>query len=79
MIDHMSIDRESRVPPYQQVTAILRERIESGQITSRLPSIADLVGEFGIARFTAAKALRLLVDEGIAEVSPGMGTYVKKH
>jgi GntR family transcriptional regulator len=79
MIDRMSIDRDSPVPPYQQVAAILRERIESGQITSRLPSIADLVGEFGIARFTAAKALRVLVDEGTAEVSPGMGTYVKKH
>jgi GntR family transcriptional regulator len=74
----VSIDPESPVPPYQQVAAILRERIESGQITVRLPSIADLVGEFGIARTTASKALRVLVDEGIAEVSPGMGTYVKR-
>lgn len=78
MIVCVTIDRDSRVPPYQQVAAILRERIESGQITSRLPSIADLVGEFGIARLTASKALRVLVDEGIAEVSPGMGTYVKE-
>lgn len=31
-----------------------------------------------IARTTAAKALRVLVDEGVAEVSPGMGTYVTR-
>jgi len=74
----VSIDPDSPVAPYQQVAAILRERIESGQITVRLPSIAALTQEFGIARTTAAKALRILVDEGLAEVSPGMGTYVKK-
>jgi GntR family transcriptional regulator len=41
-----------------------------------LPSIADLVQTYGIARTTAAKALRVLISEGLAEVSPGMGTYV---
>jgi GntR family transcriptional regulator len=43
----------------------------------RLPSIAGLVQTYGIARTTAAKALRVLIDDGMAEVSPGMGTYVK--
>lgn len=76
--ERMSIDPESPVAPYRQVAAILRERIEAGQITNRLPSIADLVAEFGIARTTASKALRLLVAEGVAEVSPGMGTYVTR-
>ena len=74
----MSIDAESPVPPYRQVAAILAGRIESGQITVRLPSIADLVAEFGISRTTAAKALRVLVADGLAEVSPGMGTYVTR-
>jgi GntR family transcriptional regulator len=41
------------------------------------PSIADLVQTYGIARTTAAKAFRVLIDDGLAEVSPGMGTYVK--
>jgi len=68
------------VPPYRQVAAILRARIESGDIapTQRLPSIAGLVQEYGIARTTAAKALKMLVDEGLAEVVPGWGTYVIK-
>jgi len=34
------------------------------------------VQTYGIARTTAAKALRVLIDEGRAEVSPGTGTYV---
>jgi GntR family transcriptional regulator len=74
------IDTESPVPPYRQVAAFLRGRIDSGDLAPgrRLPSIADLVQEYGIARTTAAKALRLLIDEGLAEVSPGMGTYVRK-
>lgn len=73
------IDYESPVPPSRQVAAILRARIESGELPPgrRLPSIAALVQEYGIARTTAAKTLRVLIDEGLAEVSPGMGTYVR--
>jgi DNA-binding GntR family transcriptional regulator len=73
------IDYESAVPVYRQVAAILRERIEAGtyQPGRRLPSVRDLVQEFGIAQLTARKALRVLVDEGVAEMTPGMGTYVK--
>ena len=73
-----AVDHDSNVPPYRQVAAILRERIGSGELGphQRLPSIAGLVQEYGIARTTAAKALRVLVDEGLAEVVPGWGTYV---
>ena len=73
------IDADSPVPPYRQVAAILRGQIERGELPPgrRLPSIADLVQTYGIARTTAGKALRLLVNDELAEVSPGMGTYVK--
>jgi DNA-binding GntR family transcriptional regulator len=72
------VDHDSNVPPYRQVAAILRGRIETGELgpRSRLPSIAALVQEYGIARTTAAKALKVLVAEGRAEVVPGWGTYV---
>lgn len=74
------IDHESATPVYRQVAAILRERIAAGtyQPGRRLPSVRDLTQEFGIAQLTGRKALRVLVDEGIAEMSPGMGTYVKE-
>ena len=73
------VDHASPVAPYRQVAAILRQRVSSGEYApgQRLPSIADLVQEYGIARTTAGKALRLLVAEGLAEMSPGMGVYVK--
>jgi DNA-binding GntR family transcriptional regulator len=73
------INYESAVAPYRQVAAILRERIGAGRYApgTRLPSINDLVQEFGVARTTAGKALRLLVRDGLAEISQGMGFYVK--
>lgn len=75
----VEVDHASSVPPYQQVAAELRNRVESGQIApgSRLPSIADLVQQYGIARTTAAKALHVLVNEGMAVISPGMGTFAR--
>jgi GntR family transcriptional regulator len=73
------IDPDSPVAPYKQVAAILVERINRGQYTARLPSIVDLVNEFGIARTTAGKALRQLADDGKAQLSTGMGYYVARN
>ena len=77
--DVTMIDYDGPVPVYRQVAGILRDRIADGayQPGRRLPSVRDLVQEFGIAQLTARKALRVLVDEGAAEMSPGMGTFVK--
>lgn len=71
----VEIDRFSAEPPYRQVAGWLRDRITSGELTGRLPSARDLTGEFGIAAFTAIKALRLLRQEGYARVAPGLGTF----
>lgn len=72
------VDYDSPVAPYQQVAGLLRARIHSGELPpgARLPSIVDLVQTYGIARGTAARALRVLVSEGLAQVTPGWGTYV---
>lgn len=72
----MEVDRFSDTPPYRQVGAILRDRILAGDITARLPSARDLAAEFGIAPFTAIKALRLVREWGYARVTAGMGTFV---
>lgn len=79
MSDYGEVDRNSPVPPYRQIAAILRKRIEDGEYRpgARLPSVVTLMQTFGVAHLTAQKALRVLVDEGLAEMSPGMGTYVK--
>ena len=73
----MTIDRDAPDPPYVQIAAILRARITSGELPpgTRLPSVQDLIGEYGVARTTARKALRVLAGEGLARVVPGWGTY----
>lgn len=74
----MPIDRDSDVPPYQQIANRLREQIRAGELAprSRLPSIERLVQEEGVARLTARKALAVLVDEGYARRVSGLGTFV---
>jgi GntR family transcriptional regulator len=72
------INYDSPVPASRQVAAWLKADIENGVYTpgQRLPSIATLVQTFGIARDTALKAQRVLIAEGLAENSPGMGLFV---
>jgi GntR family transcriptional regulator len=73
------VDPFSPIPLHKQVADILREEIRSGRIAPGmpLPSQATLVQTYGIARGTAARALTILVEEGLAVVSAGRGTYVK--
>lgn len=72
------IDYDSQVPASRQVAAWLREDIRGGVYApgQRLPSIATLVQTYGIARDTALKAQRVLIAEGLAVNSPGMGVFV---
>ena len=74
MVDHGSV-----VAPYRQIAAILRTMIERGEYApgQRLPGIHDLMGEYGVAALTARKALGVLVADGLAELSPGRGFYVR--
>jgi GntR family transcriptional regulator len=72
------IDRDAPDPPWVQLAAILRSRIASGEITSRLPGERALRQEFGLAPVTIRKAVRQLRDEGLVRTTPGWGTYVVK-
>jgi DNA-binding GntR family transcriptional regulator len=74
------IDREGKTPVYQQIAAILRDRITTGQILPGrpVPSEPQLAGEFGVSRLTARKAVRVLADEGLVEVVTGRGAYVRE-
>lgn len=77
-LDHVSIDHDAATPVYQQLAAILRARIESGELPPGrvLPSEATLMQQFGIARETARKGVRVLRDEGIVHIVQGRGAYV---
>ena len=72
------IDPFSPVPAYQQVAALIRRRIESGELSAGdpIPSQNTIMQQFGIARQTAHKALRVLVQAGLVVVVPGRGAIV---
>ncbi|MDQ2874939.1 MAG: winged helix-turn-helix domain-containing protein [Actinomycetota bacterium] len=75
----MTIDPLGETPVYIQVADVLRSRIRSGELEPNrpLPSYTTLVQEYGVARGTAAKAVRLLVDEGLVRIVPGRGAFVR--
>jgi GntR family transcriptional regulator len=76
----MEYDPLAPVPRYRQIAGILRERIESGDLEPDrpIPSEASIQQEFGVARETARRAVKLLRDEGWVVTVPGLGTYVRK-
>lgn len=75
MSDH-DLDRESPVPLYDQLAALLRADIEAGRLTGRVPSEPTMVQEYGISRGTAGRAVQILVDAGYVTISPGKGAFV---
>ncbi len=63
---------------YRQVKDHIIRLINTGELKphDRVPSEADLVKSFGIARMTAHRALRELADEGYVTRLAGVGTFV---
>ena len=74
----VKIDPQSPAHPYQQVATQLREQIESGEITSQLPSITDITAQTGLAVGTVRRAIDILVKEGLVKTVPGRGNFVKR-
>ncbi len=74
----MSIDRDGPIPVYLQLAALLRARIESGELVAGrpIPSETTLMQEHGLARETVRKAVRVLRDEGLVQIVQGRGAYV---
>ena len=74
-----TIDPASDRAVYKQIAdhlraAIGRERLQAGD---QLPSEAQLMAHYGVARMTARNALRLLQDEGLITAEHGRGVYVR--
>jgi GntR family transcriptional regulator len=70
------LDRDSPVPLYEQLAAVLRAAIEAGTLTARVPSEPTLVQQYGVSRGTAGRAVQILVDAGYVKISPGKGAFV---
>jgi GntR family transcriptional regulator len=74
----VSIDHLGETPVYLQLCELLRDRIRSGEleIGRPLPSLPQLMQQYGISRGTAAKAVGVLREEGIVRIVPGRGAFV---
>ncbi len=72
------IDYRGELPPYLQVAAWLRGRIESGEFRPGdvLPSEKELMDSTGLARITIRKTIRALREEGLVRTIPQRGSYV---
>jgi len=74
-----TIDKDSRVPLYQQVKEYLLDYIEerSGN-TNRIPPEMEISKHYGISRATVRVAVLELVNDGLLERVPGKGTFIRE-
>ena len=73
------IEKDSRVPMYEQIAARLKNEILEKKFGSsgNIGTHTQLAEEFGVSLTTVRKAVQLLVDEGLLDVVQGKGTFVK--
>ncbi len=64
--------------PYIRVANALRERLDSGEWLpgEPLPSAVSLGQQYGVSQGTAARAVRVLADEGRVTIVPSWGSFV---
>src|SRR5262245_58231316 len=63
-------------PLYVQIAEKLREEISRLDSGTRIASEPQLAKEWGVSRFTVARAVEQLVDEGLITRRQGSGTFV---
>jgi GntR family transcriptional regulator len=73
------IDPASDRAVYKQIADHLRAAVAKGRLGpgDQLPSEAQLMEHYGVARMTVRNALRLLLDEGLITAEHGRGVYVR--
>lgn len=70
------MQRNAHLPRYVQIADDLKARIVSLDPGTRLPSEPQLAKEFAVSRFTVARAVEQLADEGLLTRRQGSGTFV---
>ncbi len=79
---HEKLDKRgengSQTAPYLRIARTLEHQISAGEYPpgSRLPSVAQLCGRFGVSSMTLRRALATLEDRGLVYGVKGSGTYV---
>jgi GntR family transcriptional regulator len=74
----ISIDKNSRVPIYDQIKEQIKGLIHAGQVMTgnQLPTIRELSVELSVNFNTVALAYRDLANEGVIITERGKGTFI---
>jgi len=72
-----AIDKDSDVHGYVQLAGQLREKISTGEITGRLPSLTELCNDSGLSMSTVQHAVAVLKGEGLVYAVRGRGMFVR--
>ena len=74
----LRLDFQEREPIYLQIVDQVKSLVASGMLKpgSQLPTVREVAAELRINFNTAARAYRLLHEEGIISTQQGRGTYV---
>lgn len=77
-----AVDRHpttSNDPIYFQVADFARDQIKAGKLGPGAPiPLQFFCDEFDCQRQTAAKGLKIMIEEGLMALYPGIGYFVKK-
>lgn len=73
-------EQKSKKPGYREIAAGLRAEIEAGRLTpgSKLAPGSVLAATSGASKGVVHNALRMLQDEGLVDIRPGDGVYVRR-
>lgn len=74
-----SEQQRGAAPLYRKIAQALREQIQQGRwrVGDRLPSLDEIAAVWGVTVPTAQRAYRLLAAEGLLELVPGQGTFLR--
>jgi GntR family transcriptional regulator len=74
----LRLDFHEREPIYLQIVDQVKSMVASGAMKpgSQLPTVREVAAELRINFNTAARAYRLLHEEGVISTQQGRGTYV---
>jgi len=80
VLDGLAVDPGSDRAVFRQIADQLRSTIQNGRLSEgdRLPSEAQLIDHYGVARMTIRNALQLLEAEGLTRAEHGRGVYVRR-
>ncbi len=73
----MEVSQRDPTPLHEQLAAVLRAQIASGEITDMLPSESYLQQQHGVSRGTVRRAIEILVSEGLVFKIRARGTFVR--